>query len=365
MKLLHAYVFAASSSAPLSAFVAVLPRTDHRGASLQAGPPAVDVADAGMSLSRNRTNSPAAGGRGHDPAAWCGDIRVLYEDERLIAIDKPAGVAHHDDVGDGDGDGVGGAPGMLSLYRLYQSRIAAGDDVATPPGGRIVGSSYSGRIYGTHRLDRATTGVLLLAKDAEAAGLVSRAFRKRSVTKYYCAVSAGKAKKKQGRVEGDMVRARRGAWKLTREKEDPAKTEYWTAGLGHMCGGGAGGSTPVPRTFILFHPWTGRTHQLRVAAKSMGLPIIADAAYGGGGEAPPRRIFLHAAAMHLDLVEAGLAAGAKEKYLSVFSPPPFDYLWDGDDTDGDKICLPVLRRLLEKSGADFAVLESARLTEEP
>ena len=62
--------------------------------------------------------------------------------------------------------------------------------------------------------------MLLLVKDAEAAGLVSCAFRHRSITKYYCVVSAGRVRKKEGRVEGNMVRARRGVWKMTHTTED-------------------------------------------------------------------------------------------------------------------------------------------------
>ena len=142
-------------------------------------------------------------------------VSVLYESNRILAIDKPQGIPHHDG-GEDEND-----LGILSVLRQAQSR---GD------------LDYQGRLYGVHRLDRVTSGILLLAKDAEMASVLTKAFRDGNVTKYYVGISNKKrAKKKQGWVKGNMVRGRRKAWYLTREKDETATnmavTRFFTASL--------------------------------------------------------------------------------------------------------------------------------------
>ena len=91
-----------------------------------------------------------------------------------------------------------------------------------------------GQVYPVHRLDEATSGLLLLARNSAAARDLAALFRERSIGKYYLALSDLPPRKKQGLIQGDMVRARRGDWKLTRSMTNPARTRFvsWSVSPG-------------------------------------------------------------------------------------------------------------------------------------
>jgi len=142
-------------------------------------------------------------------------------------------------------------------------------------------------LYTLHRLDRETSGLLLFAKTQYTAQKLSLQFRKNLVRKYYLAVSDKKPKKKQGLIRGDMAKARRGAWKLLRTTDHPAITQFFSTSLGNHL-----------RLFII-KPHTGRTHQIRVALKSIGAPILGDPLYHSRREqvVEADRTYLHAYAI--------------------------------------------------------------------
>jgi tRNA pseudouridine32 synthase / 23S rRNA pseudouridine746 synthase len=125
-----------------------------------------------------------------------------------------------------------------------------------------------GTIFPVHRLDKVTSGLLLCAKTQAAASELSQLFQRRQVEKYYLAISDQKPKKKQGLIIGDMVRSRRSSWKLCPTKHNPAITQFFSYSLGSG------------KRLFLLKPKTGKTHQLRVALKSIGSPIIGDRLYG-------------------------------------------------------------------------------------
>jgi tRNA pseudouridine32 synthase / 23S rRNA pseudouridine746 synthase len=135
-------------------------------------------------------------------------------------------------------------------------------------------------LFPVHRLDKVTSGLLVMAKNAAANRALTQAFANREVEKFYLAISAKKPQKKQGLVKGDMAPARRGAWKLLPGNENPAVTQFFNKGLGEGL-----------RLFIV-KPHTGKTHQIRVALKSLGAPIVGDELYGG--KTPADRVYLHA-----------------------------------------------------------------------
>ncbi len=135
------------------------------------------------------------------------------------------------------------------------------------------------RVWLVHRLDKMTSGLLILALNKAAAAYFYRLFEQHQIEKTYWAIAAGKPKKKQGKIIGDMKKSRNGAWKLCHSKETPAVTQFSSALL-----------EPNLRHFVL-QPKTGKTHQLRVAMKSLGCPILGDRLYGGE-EAD--RLYLHA-----------------------------------------------------------------------
>ena len=136
------------------------------------------------------------------------------------------------------------------------------------------------KVFPVHRLDKVTSGLVLLAKTEEANRELSMAFADRKVAKQYIAISDKKPKKKQGWIKGDMAKSRNGCWKLTKEMKNPAITWFNSTSL------------PTERHRIYFiKPMTGKTHQIRVALKSIGAPILGDVRYGG---TTTEHVYLHA-----------------------------------------------------------------------
>ena len=174
---------------------------------------------------------------------------VLAMHPEFVVLNKAPGIGMHDE------DGI---PGLVSEARRQLDMM----------------------LYPVHRLDKVTSGVLLLARTPDANRELSMAFAAHRVEKTYLALSQHKPKKKQGWIKGDMERGRRGSWLLTRSMNNPAITWFESYGLGDGL-----------RLFVV-QPKTGKTHQIRVALKSLGSPIIGDEWYG----APPAdRVYLHAA----------------------------------------------------------------------
>ncbi|CAH2603986.1 Pseudouridine synthase [Rhodovastum atsumiense] len=179
------------------------------------------------------------------------EAMVLWQDEQLIVLNKPSGLATQ------------GGPGIT---RHLDQMLEA----LRPPGGdkpRLV-----------HRLDRDTSGVLVVARTAGVAAKLAAAFRGRDVEKVYWAVVAGRPVPVEGRIDHPLTRSedlRAGRIALA-EPDDPdaarAVTDYRT--LDH-----AGRKL----AWLELRPLTGRTHQLRVHCTALGAPILGDVAYG-----PPR-----------------------------------------------------------------------------
>ncbi|MEI6858676.1 MAG: TIGR01621 family pseudouridine synthase [Shewanella sp.] len=135
------------------------------------------------------------------------------------------------------------------------------------------------KLYSVHRLDSLTSGLLLFAKNRRAAAEFTELFTQHKVQKYYVALAKGKPKKKQGWVIGDMAKSRRSMYKLLRTTENPALTQLFSQ------------SVAEGLRLYLLKPLSGKTHQLRVALASIGVPILGDKLYGG---AKSDRGYLHA-----------------------------------------------------------------------
>ncbi|WP_158969687.1 TIGR01621 family pseudouridine synthase [Paraglaciecola sp. L3A3] len=135
------------------------------------------------------------------------------------------------------------------------------------------------KLWLVHRLDKVTSGILILAKNAQAAAVFGSLFADKKIEKYYLAIATKKPKKKQGTIRGGMTKVRDGKWMLTSKSENVAKTQFFSFGL-----------LPNIRLFLL-KPLTGKTHQLRVALKSLSSPILGDRLYTGE---PAERTYLHA-----------------------------------------------------------------------
>ncbi len=179
--------------------------------------------------------------------AYRGFSLVFLHDD-FVVLNKSPGLGMHDEEG---------IPGLVSEARAQLGMM----------------------LYPVHRLDKVTSGLLLLARNVEANRALSQAFAERQVSKVYLALSQHKPKKKQGWIKGDMERGRRGGWLLSRKQENPAITWFDSVGLGEGL-----------RLFRVL-PKTGKTHQIRVALKSLGSPILGDELYGAGRA---DRVYLHA-----------------------------------------------------------------------
>jgi len=138
------------------------------------------------------------------------------------------------------------------------------------------------KLYMVHRLDKDTSGLVIFAKSSQAAGEFGRMFEQKKIKKAYIALVSAKPNKKEGWVKGDMKKSRNGSWMITRNQSNPAVTQFKTIAYPqdqHML------------RFALLKPKTGKTHQLRVALKSLSAPILGDTRYKGD---VADRLYLHA-----------------------------------------------------------------------
>jgi len=194
-------------------------------------------------------------------------LRVLYEDQDFVAIDKPEGMVVH------AGAGLHSGTLVNALLARFQSLSALGGDLR--PG--IV-----------HRLDRFTSGVILVAKNDSAHRALAAQFAGREVQKTYLALVHGDVKADCGRIEKPIARDPRHRTRMTARlgRGRTAWTEY------HVLRRFAG------FTFLEVRIGTGRTHQIRVHLSSIGHPVAGDRLYGApaknGIQPPGGRFFLHA-----------------------------------------------------------------------
>lgn len=147
-------------------------------------------------------------------------------------------------------------------------------------------------LFPVHRLDKITSGLLVMAKTLEVNRQLTEAFSRRQVQKFYLAISSRKPNKKQGLIKGDMAPARRGAWKLLTTQDNPAITQFFSK------------SISAGRRLFIVKPHTGKTHQIRVALKSIGAPIAGDSLYGDFAQSEAYdRCYLHAYSLAFSLGE--------------------------------------------------------------
>ncbi|OUS22842.1 RNA pseudouridine synthase ['Osedax' symbiont bacterium Rs2_46_30_T18] len=132
----------------------------------------------------------------------------------------------------------------------------------------LVSKQLQVKLYVVHRLDKVTSGLMIFAKSSAVAAQFGALFEAHAIAKYYLALSDKKPRKKQGTVKGDMQKSRRSSWKLLKSVNNPAISRFISVSAG------------AGRRLFLLKPETGKTHQLRVALKSIGSAIIGDPIYG-------------------------------------------------------------------------------------
>jgi 23S rRNA pseudouridine955/2504/2580 synthase len=235
-----------------------------------------------------------------DPAAVAAlRERILYRDEWLIALDKPAGLA------------VQGGTGQLSHLDAMAAALA--EEGAPRPS--LV-----------HRLDKDTSGVLLLAATRPAARRLAAAFKAKAVRKIYWAVVVGGPKKMRGYIDLPLVKAQaRGGERMVAGAPGGGARAALT--LYQVIARRPGRGRHPALTWLALTPITGRTHQLRLHAAASGFPILGDGKYGGRrafpealkGEQRPVRLALHAREIAVPHPEDGTT-------VRIVAPLPDDLL---------------------------------------
>ncbi len=193
-------------------------------------------------------------------------LSVLYEDARVIVVDKAQGMVTHPGHGNRRG----------TLANALMGRLVAAQR------GDVLDSFRAGIV---HRLDKDTSGVIIAAKDVESQAALAAQFKDRSTRKLYVAVTKGLPHPSAGRIENRLGRDPRDRKRFAPVAEGgkAALTEYRVL----ACYG--------PYAFVLLQPRTGRTHQLRVHLAGLGTPILGDPLYGRRDAAfPEATLMLHA-----------------------------------------------------------------------
>lgn len=181
-------------------------------------------------------------------------FEIIENNADFIVVDKPANINFHDEGNIGEG-----------FFNQVKEQLNLSE------------------LYPIHRLDKMTSGLIIFAKTKVTAQKFQVLFSQHKIEKFYLALSDKKPKKKQGLIQGDMEKSRRGTWKLARSNTNPAITQFFSYGL------------EKGLRLFLIKPTTGKTHQIRVALNSLASPIIGDPAYYAESEAD--RGYLHAFAI--------------------------------------------------------------------
>jgi 23S rRNA pseudouridine1911/1915/1917 synthase len=210
-------------------------------------------------------------------------LEVVYEDEHLLVVDKPAGLVVH-------------PAGPDERPTLAHGLLALGAGGGDPDRPGIV-----------HRLDRDTSGLLVVARSEEGHGRLTRAIRDRAVERRYLTLVVGEPRSRTGRITAPIGRDRRDRTRHSLDTATPrdAVTRFEVLELLGR------------RALLEIELETGRTHQIRVHLEAIDLPVSGDPVYGVAGDLGLERQFLHAHRLQLGHPFTGEA-------LDLSSPLPAD-----------------------------------------
>jgi 23S rRNA pseudouridine1911/1915/1917 synthase len=223
---------------------------------------------------------------------------LLFEDGDVLVITKPAGLIVHS-------DGRTHEPSVVDWVLAHYPHMRGVGEPWVSPQGEVID-----RPGIVHRLDRTTSGVLVLAKTAEAYAALKKQFHDRTVQKEYRALVYGHPKPEQGVIEQEIVRVKsvppRWAARFVREgQKSRAAITLWSVLRRGM-------SPEGERVSVLkLVPKTGRTHQLRVHLQALGYPIIADHLYAA---ARPKLLGLTRPALHAEQITIDLPHGGRRTF---------------------------------------------------
>jgi len=208
-----------------------------------------------------------------EPDAAVAPFEVAFEDEHLIVVDKPAGVVVHPARGHRQG----------TLSQALAGRIAGGDE--------------DWRAGIVHRLDRDTSGLLVVAKSDEVHRALKAALAARALRREYLALVEGRPPARSGTIEAPIGRDRRVRTRMSTDTDVPkVAITHFEIEL-----------ALAQTTLLRVRLQTGRTHQIRVHLQAIGHPVCGDPDYGTAGLYALRRQFLHAARLAFEHPVAGTA----------------------------------------------------------
>jgi 23S rRNA pseudouridine1911/1915/1917 synthase len=227
---------------------------------------------------------------------------VLFEDADILVINKPEGWLTHDDAKESM------APVVVDWFLARVPEAAGVGEVGYSPKG--VELNRSGVM---HRLDRETSGVLVLAKNQAAHQFLKEQFKDRKVYKEYRAFVYGRIHDRWGTINRPIGRsakdyrqrsAQRGAKGILRE----AITDFERIGVGEFEG--------EAFSYVKLIPKTGRTHQLRVHLRAVDRPIVGDELYGAYKIPGSNNLLMDRLMLHAHILEIELPSGSKERFIA-------------------------------------------------
>jgi 23S rRNA pseudouridine1911/1915/1917 synthase len=226
-------------------------------------------------------------------------ITILYEDKDIMAIDKPAGLVVHS-------DGKTAEPSVSDwIVKKYPELVSVGEPWESPDGALIPRPGI------VHRIDRETSGVLVICKNQKSFEKMKSKFKDREVEKSYYAFVYGEMKDTRGTINRPITRSRKdfrlwSAQRGGRGEEREAVTDYVVLERGNGF------------TFVEARPKTGRTHQIRVHFKAINYPVVCDRLY-----APKREAALGFGRLALHAAKISFEFGGKQ--IIIESPLPADF----------------------------------------
>jgi len=243
-----------------------------------------------------------------DNAGTVHKITVLYEDSDVVVITKPVGIMVHED---------GHTPSHETVVGWFLGRTpeakGVGESTYTPQGMLFERSGV------VHRLDRDTSGVMILAKTAFAHQHLKAQFRERAVKKEYRAFVYGRMKERFGTINRPIGRSPRDFRLRSAQKGSTgtlrdALTLWECLGSGEYVG--------EVFSYLRLQPKTGRTHQLRVHLKAIDRPIVGDTLYATHLLETSNNLAFNRLALHAHILEITLPSGEYERFLA---PVPHDF----------------------------------------